>query len=186
MKLILPKQYVDVGDAPLIFLTGPIRGAPLWQILAAEIINEINKDVWIASPSTHSFDKYRDSSIPDNLDKFPRQLNWETYYLEKAGRENGEKRGSVMFWLPKQISPMNVNELTGFPQPYARDTRREFGRYAWGALKNNQNYPITIGYEEGFDGIDVMVRDILAVKPDFVFQKKLEETCIEAVRRALS
>ena len=81
---------------------------------------------------------------------------------------------------------MNINAVTGFPQPYARDTRPELGRYGWGALRHNLNYPVVVGGEDNFDGIDVIKRNFLSAKPDFVFQKSLRETCEEAVKRALS
>jgi len=132
------------------------------------------------------FEEHRNNGIPDDKIIFPRQLNWETLHLRKAGRENVERKGAILFYLPAQIKTMSLDEKTGFPNPYARDTRGEIARYGYAELKHNLNYPVVVGYEDNFVGIDVITRQFLTYKPDFVFQKSLQATCEEAVKRTLS
>lgn len=48
-RIILVPDYVDV-KGPLIFLGGPIQGAPDWQSRAIEHIQKSAPDINIASP----------------------------------------------------------------------------------------------------------------------------------------
>ena len=42
-------EYPEVGEAPLVFLAGPIQGAPLWQEDAIKILAQLNPELWVAS-----------------------------------------------------------------------------------------------------------------------------------------
>ena len=176
-RLILPNQYVSV-DNPLIFLAGPMRGAPLWQDKAIEIISSKNPDIYIASPSKKLRTEYILDAIKGDDTKFSRQTNWEAHYIEYSS-----KNGAVIVWLPAQVFPMPINKRTGFPKPYARDTRGEYGELR-GSMKYDKNIRFVVGYEENFDGWDVAKENFLRVSPNISFYSTLEDTCEEAVRLA--
>ena len=53
LRLILPNTYLDNLNAPLVFLVGPIKLAPLWQDAAIEKISTTAPDLYIVSPSKH-------------------------------------------------------------------------------------------------------------------------------------
>ena len=55
-KLILPKTYISNLDMPLIFLAGPIRGAPNWQDDAIRFLFSQEKNLAIASPRLRTDD----------------------------------------------------------------------------------------------------------------------------------
>lgn len=169
LRIILPKVYVPDIKEKIIFLAGPIKGAPKWQDKAIRIIHSQNPQIYLASPSKHLREEYLQSALKGDETKFPRQLNWERYYLELTS-----ERGSIMFWLPKEESHF-------YDRAYARDTRGELGEWR-GRLVYNSNIRLAIGGEELFDGLDVIKRNFTSLFPKMKFFSTLEETCAEAVR----
>ena len=127
-NIILPKTRIDKIDLPVIFLAGPIRGAPRWHDRALEFLDK-QEGIYVASPSVMLRREYLDRALKSDK-VFLHQLDWEAHYLEIAS-----KKGSILFWLPNQVEEMPINQKTGFYEPYARDTRPELGGYGWGALR---------------------------------------------------
>jgi hypothetical protein len=178
-RIILPNTKISNLEAPLIFLAGPIRGAGNWQNSAIEILQSLNQDVYIASPNLQIQPTNLKNQAKSNELSFPRQLDWERYYLKKAS-----ETGTIMFWLPTQVEAMPLSERSGFPKVYARDTRPETAGWGWKLLETNPNARIILGGEEGFDGYDVIKRNFLKIKPDTIFYSTLEQTCQEAIKLA--
>lgn len=179
-RLILPNDRVEI-NAPLIFLMGPIRGAPQWQDYAIEVLFDLSNKIYVASPSKDLREEYLDNSIKTGSE-FERQLEWELFYLKRV--TDPRKKGCILAWLPAQCDPTEKIVSIDFPRSYARDTRGELGRWGTGALSYNPNHKIVVGGEYNFDGIDVIKRNFLDAKPDFKFYNTLEETCKEAIRVA--
>ncbi len=178
-RIILPKTYVLTDNASLIFLAGPIKGAPRWQDKGIETIHTINNQIYVVSPSNKVREEYLEDRLRGTKSDFPYQLNFERHYLKSASES---KKGAIIFWLPKQREPMPINPETDFTQPYARDTRPETAGWGWKLLESNPKANVIVGGEEGFDGFDVIKRNFLAVKPDMKFYSTLEETCLEAIK----
>jgi hypothetical protein len=72
--VILPPDYQDFSGK-LIFLAGPIQGAPDWQSEAIRIIQNLAPEVNIASPRKVYLDK---------TFEYAKQVDWETFHLRKA------------------------------------------------------------------------------------------------------
>ena len=168
-RLILPKNKVEV-DGPLIFLAGPIRGAPSWQDDAIEYIHARDPAIHVASPRRDTSDHIAAEALLSDV-HFPRQLDWERHYLEYAS-----EKGAILFWLPlaKEATPGKT---------YARDTRGELGEWR-GRSVYNPHIRLAIGGEAEFDGLDVMRRCYEDVIPGFQLYATLEETCDAALRLA--
>lgn len=49
-RLFLQPPEIIKTEGPVIFLAGPIQGAPEWQADAGNLIHEINPTVIVASP----------------------------------------------------------------------------------------------------------------------------------------
>ncbi len=122
---IQPPEIIET-DGQIIFLGGPIQGAPLWQPEAANLIHS-RKDIIVASPR---------KDYPEGTFVYERQVDWETHYLGLA-----KKLGAVMFWLAKQ-----AEDTPG--RSYAQTSRFELGE----AKKDHERYGIKliIGIEPGF------------------------------------
>ncbi len=128
-----------VGFRPVVFLAGPIQGAPDWQTEAVDIISSRTvAEVIVANPRT---DDYRD---------YESQVSWEQRYLRRA-----KKLGGIAFWCPA--------ETTDCPSPnpvdrsYAQTTRIEFGKVT-GWLDYDSEAIVSIGIEEGYSGSDKYYR----------------------------
>src|SRR5690349_2330032 len=107
-RLILQPPEVVNTEGPVIFLAGPIQGAPDWQTEAATIIHDMDSSIVIASPR-------RD--YPEGTFVYEKQVDWETNFLRTAGRI-----GVVSFWLAAQ-----VEEVVG--RSYAQTARFELGEW---------------------------------------------------------
>jgi len=172
-KVFTPKDRI-IPDGPLMFLAGPINGAPDWQErVIGTLLCEV-PEIYIASPKMHLNLPQGVNPLTSNT-KFQYTTDWERHYLAEAS-----KKGAIMFWLPKQAYTMPVDSDTGFHKPYARDTRGELGEWR-GRMISDPSIRLVIGGEEAFDGIDVIKRNFWAVKPDMPFYSTLEETCYAAI-----
>ena len=171
--LIIPKTFIhnfSEYSVPLIFLFGPIKGAGGWRNRAIDIIEDLGFDGFVASPDAHPDEKYNSKLVYKGVD-FSTNLEWERYYWEKS-----LYHGAGMFWLPKLVD-FNINQI------YARETRGEQGEVR-GMLRFEPNLRVVIGGEEGFEGLSLMKRNYLEVRPSMKFYVTLEETCAEVVRLA--
>jgi len=155
-NLYIPPEYVE-GEKLVIFLAGPIQGAPDWQSKAQEIIQEIDPNVVVASPR-RSFNKELE---------YNEQVDWETYHLRKAG-----ENGVIIFWLAKE-------ETHVCERAYAQTTRAEL--FEWKVRHERDGVKIVIGIEEGFSGTKYIKRRFYQDCPDIKILNTLEDTCRAAL-----
>ncbi|MDP3881298.1 MAG: hypothetical protein Q8Q31_00270 [Nanoarchaeota archaeon] len=176
-KIILPKIYVEKLEWPLIFLEGPIRGAPEWQDAAIEIIFSLLNEIYVANPQRSVKESLQPFLAQGRTDFFPRQRAWERHYIEKASLDKNQK-GVVMMWLPKEIEH-------SCQKSYGAMTRVEFGEIIT-HIKYNPSTRFCIGTDGDFSEVDTMLYDLSLDAPNLKIFKSLRELCIEAVRIATS
>ncbi len=186
-NVLLPKSYFDIEDElskkPLFFFAGPILGGGDWQwdMYRALVERLPAKDFYVALPCRYTPDHtlYSRQVMGGKSNGFDDQLSWERYYLDLAARQ-----GCIVFWLPCESRTHPRND----GQPYATDTRGEIGRWS---VKTacDPRLRMVFGAENGFPGLDVMVRNIekdyAEHKRKLTFHSSLEETAEAAIRRAL-
>lgn len=151
-RLYRPTEYIESDlTKPVIFVAGPIQGAPDWQDLAIEILRSQDPDVVIASP--------RREYLPGTFN-YDEQVDWETYHLQRASQN-----GAIMFWLPREVEhdPQRA---------YAQTTRAEL--FEW----KNRVTKLVIGIEKGFSGERYIRRRFSQDRPDVPILDSLEETCL--------
>ena len=163
MTLYIPATYCREDSRSLIFLLGPIEGAPRWQTVAAQWFRS-NTDcdrVDVASPRYISLDD------EDTLDWAPHissqnQIDWEIYHLSRAN-----KNGVIMAWLPpeEKVIPERC---------YAQTSRFELGEQL--ARHSLRNINLVVGVEAGFSGEGYVAYRIGQV-PTIPLRFGLEETC---------
>ena len=159
MILIAPHREELTG--PVIFLAGPIQGAPDWQTEAMGLLG-VNPYIHVVSPR-QSIQKKEEFSDQDYFS----QIEWEHHYLDVAC-----KSGVVMFWLPKPIEIIQG-------RAYAQTTRFELGEMV--ARHYLSGVRLVIGIEKGF-GNDRYIRRTLELKaPKVSVCSTLEETCESAL-----
>lgn len=169
-KLIIPKTYVEVSE-PLIFLAGPIRGAPNWQDAAIKYLFSKREDIAIASPRRGARDDIVNWMVRGNEGYFSRQRLWERHYMDLAS-----KTGAIMFWLPGEADHR-------CEKAYGAMTRVELGE--WGTrLSYDPSLRVCFGSDGKFSEIDTIKVDLIANAPDKKIFDTLEATCDEALRLA--
>ena len=161
-RLLLTPPEIVQTDGPIIFLAGPIQGAPDWQSKATSIIHDINPSITVASPR-------RD--YPEGTFVHEKQVDWETYFLRKAG-----KTGVVAFWLAAQ-----VEETPG--RTYAQTSRFELAE--WKMRHEYEGAKLTIGIEDGFEDPRYIRRRFAQDCPDIIIANSLAGMCRKAVELIL-
>ncbi|OJJ16403.1 hypothetical protein BKI52_34510 [marine bacterium AO1-C] len=158
-KLIFPPDYIEVQDTPVVFLAGPIQGAPEWQTEATKILQKLAPEIYIASPRK----KYLDGQFV-----YAEQVDWETHYLNQAA-----KNGVVMFWLAK--------EETHYPErAYAQTSRFELGE--WKVKHERDGAKLVVGIEKGFTNERYIRRRLGQDCPKVVICETLEATCQQVIQ----
>lgn len=157
-RLLLQPPEIIETDGPVIFLAGPIQGAPDWQAEAAIAIHDIDPTIVVASPR-------RD--YPEGTFVYEKQVDWETHFLRKAGRI-----GVVGFWLAAQ-----TEETPG--RAYAQTTRFELAE--WKMHHEYEGIKLTVGIEEGFGNARYIRRRFAQDCPEIKIADNLTEMCRNAV-----
>ena len=156
--IIQPPEIIETNDEPIIFLAGPVQGAPDWQPTAANYIHELNPSIIVASP------KY---DYPEGTFNYERQVDWKTHFLQEAGRN-----GVVIFWLAAQ-----EKETPG--RAYAQTSR--FKLAEWKMHHQYEGAKLIIGIEEGFGNARYIRRRFSQDAPDVKIVNNLKDLAQGAV-----
>lgn len=161
-------QRVPV-DYPVVFLAGPIQGAPNWQAAAidhlSEPVHHDSKPLYIANP--------RRETIDDEFVYEP-QVDWEKLFLIRA-----TVLGCASFWLAKQ--DLSLPHKKG--RAYAQTTRIEFGRVA-GWKDYDPDIPISLGIEPGYEGNERYYRHT-AAEFGLTVHDNLDDLCSDTMKNVL-
>ena len=157
-KILIAPQY-DLLAGPLIFLAGPIQGAPNWQAEAVLRIQVRAPEIHIACPRRKTYD--------DENFVYAEQVDWERNYLRRAALN-----GAILFWLAKEAEH-KCNRA------YAQTTRFELGECkTW---HERDGAKLVVGIEEGYTGAKYIRHVFPKDCPKIPICKTLEETCIKAI-----
>ena len=83
-RVITPPNFGPV-DGPLVYLAGPIEGAPDWQSEALERLLSLDPSLNVANPRR---------PLAPGEELASEQIDWETGYLRRA-----EQHGAILFWM---------------------------------------------------------------------------------------
>ena len=170
-KLIIPKSYVSELNVPLIFLAGPIKGAPDWQNDAINILFSQESNLAIASPKKDIGNHLLKYIAAGDNDYFQRQRAWERHYLDIAA-----KTGAILFWLPGE-KEHNCHKV------YGAMTRLELGQWMTN-YKHNQSVRLCLGTDGKFPEMKTISYDLSLDAPNLSINMSLEETCRDALSLA--
>jgi hypothetical protein len=158
MGLVLfPPTYTPI-KGPLLFLAGPIQGAPDWQTVAIKWFSNHAPAIPVASP--------RRQYPPDEFD-YVNQVNWETHHLCRAA-----ENGVILFWLARE-------EVQIPGRVYAQTTRFELAE--WKVRQERDGLNLVIGIEEGFSGARYIRQRFSQDCPQVPILSSLAETCRAAL-----
>ena len=181
MQIIVPKRFV-FPTYPLFFLAGPIRGGGDWQAQMYQVLKRLLPEStgMVACPCRWGRDPEHPLArefVKGNEERFPHQLDWERYYLERAAFD-GEP-GCIIFWLPLESK---TNPHPG-PEPYAMDTRGELGEWRGRMVLSRPR--VVIGADPAFLGLSQIRRNFSAVTEyEFPIYPTMEETAHAAIKLA--
>jgi hypothetical protein len=155
--VISPPDYPKI-IGPVVFLAGPIQGAPLWQAEASRLLSEGNPKLHIANP--------RREYAPGTFD-YAAQVDWETHHLRLAAT-----RGLILFWLAREIEPI-------LGRTYAQTTRFELAE--WKVRHERDGVKLVIGIDSGFSGARYIHHRFTQDCPGVTLCDSVEQTCQAAV-----
>ncbi len=160
--ILQPPEIVKLdSEDKVIFLAGPIQGAPDWQATAAAMIHDADSSIVIASPRK----EYAEGDFV-----YEKQVDWETHYLARAAQN-----GVILFWLATQTV-----ETPG--RSYAQTTRFELGE--WKSKHEAGEAKMTVGIEEQFGNKRYISRRFAQDCPEVPILSSLQATCASAVKLA--
>src|SRR3989304_3083097 len=145
MGLIIPNTYTLKIEKPVIFLAGPIKGAPNWQEEAIDFLLSQNSDLWVASPRGEIRESLRSSLVPGNDSFFQRQRAWEKYYLGVAS-----SYGAILFWLPGEVEH-------NCAKSYGAMTRKELGEWSTAHKFVGDSVHFCVGTDGKFSEVDTIL-----------------------------
>lgn len=157
-QIILPPNYPENIEGAVVFLAGPIQGAPDWQKQAIAYFRQHAPHINIASPRKI----YLDGTFV-----YAEQVDWETHFLNKAAQT-----GVVVFYLAKE-------EVHYPDRAYAQTTRFELGE--WKAKQAQIGCKMVVGIEKGFTNARYIKRRLMQDNPDVVIVDSLAATCQQVV-----
>lgn len=182
-KMALPSQ--EEADMAIFFLMGPDFGGGGWQRqMYGRLCYQAQQHAlshWVAAipcryEETDPMAVHLHSRAQKNAYKY--QLEWERDYIKRAA--STARQGCVLSWLPEESS--TEPRMDG--EPYARDTRGEIGEIR-GWMLHDRSIRFVLGGEEGFRGLDVIVRNFSYVLGGpFPLHSTLDDVARYAVRLA--
>jgi hypothetical protein len=155
--VLLPPDVVPV-HGPLVFLAGPIQGAPDWQADAIRWFAEHAPEIAVASP--------RREYAPGAFE-YAAQVDWETHHLRRAA-----ECGVILFWLARET----VNTPG---RSYAQTTRFELGE--WKVRHERDGVGLVVGIEDAFSGARYVRHRFGQDCPRVPVVASLPEACAAAV-----
>ncbi len=179
MHVLLPKTFVDLeqyASLPLFFLAGPIKGGGDWQqVMCAKLQENVNEDFLVAIPCRYQAGHpLFDLRLNGEVGRFPRQLNWERFYLQAAAKTH--PRGCLIFWL--QVESDREPRIDGLP--YAMDTRGELGEWR-GRMMHDSSVRLAIGADPTFPGLSQIERNFSQAIPNFTVATTMDQVVRSAV-----
>ncbi|MBQ8482619.1 MAG: hypothetical protein IJ532_08855 [Alphaproteobacteria bacterium] len=136
MELITPTSPArDYSDKKIVFLAGPIKGAPDWQAQAIKDLADL--DIYVANPR-------RENAVNFNLDL---QVNWESRFLAVAD--------VIMFWIPPKVA-----DVAG--RDYAQTSRFELAEWMAKTHYNHTHKQVVVGIDDAFFGKSYIVKRLQA------------------------
>ncbi len=173
IQIVLPKTYTpQIKAYPIIYLAGPIRGAPSWHDEAITFFLNQSKDMTIVSPNRELRGDLKKYLVKGEEKYFPRQRVWENYCMDIIS-----KKGCVMFWLPGEQNH-NCNK------PYASMTRKELGDITKAYKYSGKKIHFCMGSDGKFFELDTLMVDFARDCPNKKIFDSLEKTCTEALQIA--
>ncbi len=151
--ILSPPMYQRLSG-PLIFLGGPIKGAPDWQADAIAYLHHRRPALHLANPRRDP-QEWEFSKAA--------QADWERHHLKLASDQ-----GVILFWCPGE----GVHDCS---RPYGQTTRFELGE--WKVYHEFLGTKLVVGFEEGARGAFYARRRFSLDCPDVPLCSTLEETC---------
>lgn len=175
LKLLRAPMYNNIATFEenqdiVIFLMGPIQGAPDWQtkfyntfekkIKEKDFFKKLNKSIIVACP--------RRENLNDSKFVYQEQVDWESFYLQKAANN-----GVIFCWLPKMES-----DIKG--RSYAQTSRFEIGEW-WSKGKLIKNFKMIIGADKNFDGLKYIEYKFKQEYNDFKIENNFNDSIDEII-----
>jgi hypothetical protein len=151
-----PPDYPPLAG-PVVFLAGPIQGAPDWQAEAVRLLAGRAPHVHVANP--------RRAYFPGEF-VYDAQVDWETHHLRRAAAD-----GVVLFWLAREAAH-------DCGRAYAQTTRFELAE--WKVRHERDGVRLVVGIEDGFTGARYVRRRFAQDCPRVPLCATLAEACSRA------
>ncbi|MDE2213128.1 MAG: hypothetical protein KGJ34_01155 [Patescibacteria group bacterium] len=154
---------------PLFFLAGPTEGGGNWHQRMLKLLAERVGDCIVVDPSCYpSGHPLERQKMKGREGMFPRQTDWERYYLHTAAEK--WTAGCIIFWLPEE----SADEPRTDGKPYTMNTSDAIGEWR-GRLMFNRCLRVVVGAEPNFPGLSQIARNFeMALGNEFKLYDSME------------
>lgn len=159
-RVIAPPNFGPV-NGPLVYLAGPIEGAPDWQAEAITQLAALDGSLNVANPRR---------ALAPGEELASEQIDWETGYLRRA-----EEQGTVLFWMAAEREHVPW-------RAYAQIARAQLFEYK--ARHELAGARVVLGIEENFSGGTYIRRRFEQETVGVPLFRTLEECCVAAAHLA--
>lgn len=135
-----PEPIHIPDETPLVFLEGPVQGAPDWQADFAHRLLDAFPDIAVASPRTIPAHQARITSPETNRSALDLQNAYEF-----TARRLAYRYGAIALWYAAQDPALPYKQ----GRVYAKTSEKEDSE-VWGWMVAHPDYPFVVGYEPGF------------------------------------
>jgi hypothetical protein len=161
VSVVVFPPVIEPVAGSLVFLAGPIQGAPDWQTDAIRWFAEHAPGIAVASP------RRRDRSREF---QYAEQVDWETHYLRRASA-----CGVILFWLARETEVVQG-------RAYAQTSRFELAE--WKVRHERDGVRLAVGIEDGFSGSRYIRHRFAQDCPRVPIVSSLAEVCAAAAELA--
>jgi len=130
-------------DTPLVFLEGPVQGAPDWQTPFAHRLLEAFPDIAVASPRALAY--HQDNFASANPEVRTRTSERQVAY-ELLARRLAFRYGAIAMWYAAQDPTIPYPE----GRAYGKTTEKEDSE-VWGAMVWQPDYPFIVGVDPNYN-----------------------------------
>ena len=159
-RVVTPPSFGPV-HGPLVYLAGPVEGAPDWQQEALVRLADLDPSLNVANPRR---------TLAPGEELASEQIDWEMGYLRRA-----EQHGAVLFWMAAE------GERVPW-RPYAQIARAQLFEYK--ARHELAGARVVLGIEENFSGGAYIRRRFEQEAVGVPLFRTLEECCVAAAHLA--
>jgi hypothetical protein len=155
-----PQPIIIPEETPLVFLEGPVQGAPDWQTPLAHRLLDRIPNLAVASPRPL---EYHLEGLTSDTSELKLEARRKQIAYEILARQHALQFGVIALWWAAQDPAIEYPK----GRRYAKTTHVENGE-PWGWMSANENYGFVTGFDPAFEAGPDNSKDYILLNHEFM------------------